>query len=601
MNPYYIIEVANTHGGDLSYLEQVIESFEDIHENIGIKFQIFGQDTIATTDYKSYNLYGKLQFDLEIWARLIERASKTKDVWLDVFDTYGIQAFEQNSDRVLGLKLQSSVLFNFEVIAALKHQDLSTKKLILNVAGHSLDDIKKILSTFSNDLNPGEILLEFGFQSYPTLLRDSGICKINSLRKKFNNRLVFADHVDGRSKDAIYLPAVAVLLGVEVIEKHVMLENRPTEYDHFSSIYPNEFKEMIQKSEEFSLLSQGEFLNDAEIAYLTQTRMKPILKHKLTAGSIPSLEQDFVFRRSPQDGLTVNEIQTLLDSKHLLKHDVEAHRTLKEADFKPARVGLVIVSRLKSTRLKEKAKLLIGDLSSLEFCLKNALLIENIDSVSLATTTNKEDQELENYKYSEEVGFYQGSEEDVMARILDVCDAEGLDIVSRITADMPYQSNEIYQQSLNAHFAKGADYTRIEGAPIGLAPGIITVAAMKKAKEFFPSAKYSEYLSFYFKNNAEVFKYESFHVAKEFRANFRLTLDYQEDLDMLNKLNEIFKPEEVGPNYTGKLLEVLASNAEISNINMGLEVVYKDNSDFIRLLDLNTTISEVPQDSKLYE
>ena len=50
--PYYIIEVANTHGGNRQYLDDLIAQFSDLTGNFGIKFQAFSPDTIATKDFE---------------------------------------------------------------------------------------------------------------------------------------------------------------------------------------------------------------------------------------------------------------------------------------------------------------------------------------------------------------------------------------------------------------------------------------------------------------------------------------------------------------------------------------------------------------------
>ena len=69
--------------------------------------------------------------------------------------------------------------------------------------------------------------MEFGYQGYPTSLEFSGISKIEVLKRNFKNRLVFADHVDGQSEEAILLPFLLPVRN-SYIGKHVMLEDRET-------------------------------------------------------------------------------------------------------------------------------------------------------------------------------------------------------------------------------------------------------------------------------------------------------------------------------------------------------------------------------------
>ena len=60
--PYFIIELANTHGGDFDYLLELIDAFKIYRKGFGMKFQVLHPDRIATEDFSYYNLY--LYFDL---------------------------------------------------------------------------------------------------------------------------------------------------------------------------------------------------------------------------------------------------------------------------------------------------------------------------------------------------------------------------------------------------------------------------------------------------------------------------------------------------------------------------------------------------------
>jgi len=128
--PYFIIEAANTHGGDFEYLLELIDAFEEYREGFGMKFQALHPDRIATKDFPYYDLYKKLKFNKDQWETVINKVAETKDVWLDIFDTYGVEVLKDNISKVYGIKFQSSVLYNIEVFNALATSDLSRKKII---------------------------------------------------------------------------------------------------------------------------------------------------------------------------------------------------------------------------------------------------------------------------------------------------------------------------------------------------------------------------------------------------------------------------------------------------------------------------------------
>ena len=135
-----IIEVANTHGGSYEYMISLINEFESIQPS-GMKFQPFKYDRIAVKKYKGYELYKKLFFNRNQWKEIIKIANETKEVWLDVFDAYGIDIFAANIDSIYGLKLQTSVLDNITVLEALKGLELNDKKITTKNLSENLNFI----------------------------------------------------------------------------------------------------------------------------------------------------------------------------------------------------------------------------------------------------------------------------------------------------------------------------------------------------------------------------------------------------------------------------------------------------------------------------
>jgi spore coat polysaccharide biosynthesis protein SpsF (cytidylyltransferase family) len=65
--------------------------------------------------------------------------------------------------------------------------------------------------------------------------------------------------------------------------------------------------------------------------------------------------------------------------------------------FADKTIASIIAVRLKSTRLPQKALKKIGNLTSIEVCIRNALKFNHVDYTILATSTNSQDAELENY------------------------------------------------------------------------------------------------------------------------------------------------------------------------------------------------------------
>lgn len=585
---YTIIEVANTHGGDIKYIKELVSQFSSFKENYGIKFQPLHPDKLATKDFEWHSVYQQLLFDSLEWNDIINLAKETKDVWLDIFDEYGVQILEENHSNIYGVKLQVSVLFNYAVLNALSKVDLSQKKLILNVASLDLNEIEYFLNKYEESLNPEEILLEVGFQGYPTLLQDSGISKISKVKNTFSKRIVFADHVDRESDYAVWLPALAIASGADIVEKHVLLDNAETKYDMYSSLGISQFEKMIEVINNYEDLLKAEFINDRELLYLEKSIMKPLLKEAKEKGQYLSIEEDFEFKRSGKNGLNSKQIKDLVSDFHVLSVSKSKGETLQREDFKKASIAVIIACRLKSTRLKEKALLKIGDLTSVELCIKNACKFENVNNVILATSNLDSDLPLKDYTYNESVIFHRGDAEDVIQRYLDITRKLKIDVVIRVTADCPFIDNEICEMLLKSHFDNGADYTAARHAAVGTNIEIINVQALEKVKSHFPSADYSEYMTWYFINNPEYFKINLVDLPEHLVRDYRLTLDYDEDIVLFNKIHENLAS--IG-NYTIKdIFNLLDTNSELPTINSHIQLKYKTDQGLIDTLNSKTKI-----------
>ncbi len=593
MNSTYLIyEFANSHGGDLQLLNQILESLPAPTEELacGVKFQPFKYDLIALPDFSYYPVYEGLFFSQLEWKTIVEKArNHSYDVWLDIFDLYGVEVLQNNLSEITGIKLQASVLDNYEIIEALGSLKLDSIQLMLNVSGYPLSKIEDYYNRFLQ-LGFQKIVLQVGFQSYPTQVEDSGIQKIATLQKQFPGiPLCFADHSDGNSPMAFTLPLIALSLGCEFIEKHVCLDRETAKYDGFSSFTPAELEQLKAQILELQHAFQSEFINLSESKYLQTTYQIPILRRNLPKGSLVS-KSDLVYRRTSQTGLKLDEIIQLQTSGMVLVHDVEAGKALNKEDYKQAKVAVIVAGRMKSSRLKQKAVLPIEGVPSVELCLNACKNIKGATQVILATSTLEEDAVLEENAKNSSVDFWKGDPEDVIARYLGACDRWDIDVIVRVTADCPCVSPEIADFLLQKHFESGADYTASSwNQAIGSCGEIYNVSALRKIVELLGRAEYSEYMTWYMRNNTHIFKNNIVDLPEKWVRDYRLTLDYQEDLDMFSALFRELNRRSLSPGIES-VFAVMDSHPEIPKLNGHLTLKYRTDQALIDLLNKATKI-----------
>jgi spore coat polysaccharide biosynthesis protein SpsF (cytidylyltransferase family)/sialic acid synthase SpsE len=587
---YIILEVASTHSGQLSYIEQLLKEFKKI-ENVGIKFQPFKYDLLAETDYKGYNTYKELYFDEATWKQIIIKATETKkEVWLDLFDEYSVEILEQNLDLIKGFKIQASVLGNFRLFEKLRKVNTENKKCILNISAYELSEIEEIIERIKKSIS-SEMILQMGFQSHPTEFLNSGLSKLDVIKKAFPEyNISFADHLENNSPDVLTLPFLAQTLGANVIEKHVKCELLATKYDHYSSIDFKQFDEFLALSNKYSGLLSQPFINNEEREYLRKSLLVPILNKDKKAGQILS-KDDFSYKRTNKQGIDALSLVSKTKDLYVISTDLEKGSTIKQEHLKKANIGAVVVCRMKSTRLPKKALIKMGNITSIELCIKNSLQFENVNKVVLATSTHADDAVLKDYTYSSAVDFFQGSEDDVIDRFIKIADKYAFDIIIRVTGDSPFRSNEVLQILLDSHFETGSDYTAAKNAALGTNTEIINVNALKRVVELFKGAPYSEYMSYYFKNNPDYFKLNIVTLPEKFVNNFRLTLDYEEDLTLFKEIEKQFNYSE--NNFdTFKLFEFLNENPQIADINKNCEIAYTPDSELMKKIIDYTTLKK---------
>lgn len=588
--PHLILETANFHGGDPGLLKQAVKVFSGIdYPHMGIKFHAFKPDNVALPDFSWYPVVKQFDIEEEQWQEIINLAYENGlYIWLDLFCVFGVEILKKNLDKIYGIKFQPSILDNREILEALQALDLENKELMINVSGLELTEIEAALEKFESMLFNG-IILQIGFQNYPTRIEDTSLKKVGILQQAFPGRSIgYGDHIDAKLPFARQFPVYAWLNGCHYLEKHICLERQNTQYDGDSALEANEIREMVHDLTQVSRCFVTPFISGNERKYFEKTLQKPVLNKKLRHGQLIS-PADVIFRRTDKPGMNIRELGDLQEHFYILDRDIEALETVTIKDFKKARIGVIVAARMKSSRLPQKAILPIQGMSSIERCLDNCLKFPYVDEVILATSDLEEDAILKNHTLKGKVKFWQGDPDDVISRYLGACEAFNLDVVIRLTGDSPVVSPEIGKIIVESHFKTGADFTEVKNFAVGTNSQVYNVDALKYVLELVGKADYSEHMTLYLTNNPGIFKLNFVSLPGELDREYRLTLDYPEDLEMFTELFKKLEANHLDARLTN-VFKILDENPDIPKINAHHAQIYKTDKKLIQLLNEKTTL-----------
>ena len=231
------------------------------------------------------------------------------------------------------------------------------------------------------------------------------------------------------------------------------------------------------------------------------------------------------------------------------------------------KVVAVIQARMGSARLPGKVLKEIGGKSILEILVNRLKSSRRINSIIVATTEGKEDDKIVELARKLGVEWYRGSEDDVLKRFIDASSATNADIIVRVTADNPLTDPELVDELIVAHFKNQADYTHCTGAPLGIGAEVVNKEILEKIAPIAKEPEYTEHVTFYIVDHPELFRIHTIK-AEELGLNYpdlRLTVDTEEDLELMRKLQENLGDLE--RLEIREVIEFLSAHPEIREIN----------------------------------
>jgi len=206
------------------------------------------------------------------------------------------------------------------------------------------------------------------------------------------------------------------------------------------------------------------------------------------------------------------------------------------------RVVILIQARMGSTRLPGKVLKEVMDKPLLQYLIERLRKVEMADEIVIATTTNKEDQEIVDFCHMEQIPLFRGKDEDVLDRIYLAAKAFKADVVVRITSDCPLIDPKLIDDVIKCyldHFPK-LDYvsnSHTRSFPVGMDTEVFSFKVLEEAFNESSLPEEREHVTPFIYRRPNRYKLKV--IAHEPNlSHLRLTVDTEEDYVLITKLLE---------------------------------------------------------------
>tara|TARA_Y100001970_G_C14248111_1_gene869732 strand:+ start:2824 stop:3546 length:723 start_codon:yes stop_codon:yes gene_type:complete len=232
---------------------------------------------------------------------------------------------------------------------------------------------------------------------------------------------------------------------------------------------------------------------------------------------------------------------------------------------------IIIQARMGSTRLPGKILAEICGTPSIIYQIQRIRpLLGTKNKLVVATTKNKEDDELCDLLQSYDIDYYRGSETNVFERFLKCAESYNATHIIRINGDCPLICPKVINKVINIiSNDTNIDYASTilkDTFPIGMHVEAMNMQTLKRVNKMKLTREEKEHVTPAIYRNNKIFNLYS--VERNDNANnYRVTVDYEEDLEVIEDIASNFSSNDYS---CDDIVNFLKENPEIAQKNSHL-------------------------------
>jgi spore coat polysaccharide biosynthesis protein SpsF len=182
----------------------------------------------------------------------------------------------------------------------------------------------------------------------------------------------------------------------------------------------------------------------------------------------------------------------------------------------------------------------------LEILIRRLKKVVPLNEIVVATTINPDDDPVVALTEKLGVGFFRGSEEDVLSRVLGAARKYQADIIVEITGDCPLVDPMIVGRVIDLYLNTPCDYaSNVEPVtfPIGMDAQVFSTELLARSDREGKTQEDREHVSWYIRHHPKMRRVNLSAPQELFWPELGLTLDEAKDYALLKNIIEHFSPE----------------------------------------------------------
>jgi len=211
------------------------------------------------------------------------------------------------------------------------------------------------------------------------------------------------------------------------------------------------------------------------------------------------------------------------------------------------KVIAIVQARTDSKRLPSKVLMKINNKPILTYIIESLRFSKLVDKIIVATTQLPEDDKIETLCKNLNVECFRGSDVDVLNRFYNCAKSFNGDLIVRLTGDNPLIDPTIIDELIKICKESQCDYaTNVlhPTYPYGFSScEVIPFRILKKLNKIATDPMSREHVTIHIRKNPNLYTIKEIEAPKNLeRPNWRLTIDYPEDMELMKTIfSSIYK------------------------------------------------------------